>query len=77
MTELANHVQQLLPHTRFEKVTDGIAVAGTASPFWLPWLQSWSEIAAYALPIGGLIWLAVQVIAKILVTRKILRGGQK
>ena len=42
-------------------------VAGLAvlSPFWLPWLEDFSKIAALLLPIIGLAWFGVQIWAKI------------
>lgn len=43
-----------------DRVTDSVAVAAVASPVWLPALQQVSEVAALLLPIGGLLWLAVQ-----------------
>jgi hypothetical protein len=45
-----------------EKITDVVAVAGIASPFWLPALQDASTIAALVLPILGVIWLLVQIV---------------
>lgn len=43
------------------------SVAGLAivSPWWLPSLDTVSSKAALLLPIAGLIWLAVQIWAKI------------
>lgn len=51
--------------TSGEMVTDTGAVAAIASPWWLPALHSWSEVAAQVLPIAGVIWLAVQIGIKI------------
>lgn len=50
--------------------TNGAAVAMITSPIWLSWLQSASEIAAIVAPILGVIWLLVQIWAKIQSTRK-------
>lgn len=65
----------LIPQTKMEVITNATATAALVSPFWLPWLKEASEIAAFFLPIAGLIWLIVQIVAKIYVTRKILDGG--
>lgn len=48
-----------------EVVTDTGAVAAIASPWWLPALHSWSDIAAQLLPIAGVTWLVVQIAIKI------------
>jgi hypothetical protein len=77
MSEITSHLQALLPQTKFEKITDGVAVMGTVSPFWLPWLKQWSDMAYIVMPLAGLTWLIVQIVAKILVTRKILKGNGK
>jgi hypothetical protein len=50
----------------FDRVTTGIAAGSVASPFWLPWLQTVSEIAALLLPIFGLLWLVVQILTRLL-----------
>lgn len=31
------------------------------TPWWLPILQGWSEVAALLLPIAGVIWLMIQI----------------
>jgi hypothetical protein len=46
-----------------DKGTTVVAAAAAASPAWLPWLKSFSEIAALLLPILGCAWLVVQFIA--------------
>lgn len=51
--------------TAGEVVTDTGAVAAIASPWWLPVLHDVSQIAALLLPIAGVIWLTVQIVAKI------------
>lgn len=48
-----------------EYTTAGVAVSAASSPFWLPWLQSVSEVAAMVAPIVGVIWLVVQIAAKV------------
>lgn len=48
-----------------QQTTNVIAGAAVASPWWLPALQNFSEIAALMLPIAGLIWLMVQIITHI------------
>jgi hypothetical protein len=45
-----------------ERLTDATAVAAVASPVWLPWLQTVSEISALLLPFAGLVWLVIQMI---------------
>lgn len=53
-----------------ERSTDVIAAAGVASPFWLPGLQSVSELSALLLPIAGVTWLLVQIYYHIKKNRK-------
>jgi len=50
----------------FDRVTTGVAAGSLASPFWLPWLQTVSDVAALLLPIFGLIWLVVQILTRLL-----------
>jgi len=52
--------------TQGEVVTDTGAVAAVLSPWWLPALHDVSQIAALLLPIAGVVWLAVQIIDKII-----------
>lgn len=47
--------------TPIERGTDSVAVAAVASPFWLPALQQFSEVAGLLLPVAGLVWLLVQI----------------
>jgi hypothetical protein len=56
-----------------EHITSAGAGAAIASPFWLPELQSVSEVCAALLPIAGVIWLIVQIATKIIVTRRALK----
>ena len=51
--------------TNTEYVTDVVAVAAIASPWWLPTLQTVHDWAAWALPIMGVLWLALQMISHI------------
>jgi tellurite resistance protein TehA-like permease len=51
-----------------DNVTNAVAATAVSSPFWLPWLQTASEVSAYIAPVLGVIWLAVQIWAKIKVT---------
>ena len=60
MSEIQN-LQHLLPHTKFEMITDTASLVAIASPWWLPLLKQTSEIAALVLPIMGVIWLGVQI----------------
>jgi hypothetical protein len=72
------HLVDLLPHTRAEILVDSVAGAtasvAISAPLWLPWLKEASEIAALALPILGVLLIAVQIVAKVYVTRRIMRG---
>lgn len=43
--------------------TNVIAVGAVVSPFWLPYLQTGSDIATMLLPIAGLAWLVIQMVA--------------
>jgi hypothetical protein len=63
-----------LPQTKTEAITDAAAAAVVASPVWLPWLAEMSKVFALLLPIAGFVWFTVQIVAKIYVTRKILRS---
>jgi hypothetical protein len=45
-----------------DKITTGVAGASLASPIWLPWLKTVSEVAALLLPILGLTWLLIQMV---------------
>lgn len=40
------------------------------SPIWLPWLETTSQVAASLAPILGLVWLIVQIWAKVIETRR-------
>lgn len=46
-------------------MTDTIAVGAVASPWWLPALTEVSEVAGLLVPIAGLVWLVVQIVAKV------------
>lgn len=54
-----------LPRQFMDNATTAVAATAVASPAWLPWLMTASEIAAIAAPILGVIWLVVQIWAKI------------
>lgn len=45
-----------------------LASGAVTSPFWLPWLQTFSETAATLAPILGLIWMTVQIITTLVKT---------
>jgi hypothetical protein len=62
-----------LPQTKAETVADMVGTVAIVSPWWLPYLKTASEEASFLLPIGGLILIAVNVVARILITRKALR----
>lgn len=48
-----------------EIVTDGVAVAAIASPWWLPMLQAVHDWAVWLLPVMGVAWLALQAFTHI------------
>lgn len=51
--------------------TNAVAAAALVTPAWLPTLQQASTAAATLAPILGVVWLLVQIIAKIVeVNRK-------
>lgn len=45
-----------------QNTNNAIAGAAIVSPWWLPGLQHWSEVAGLLLPIAGLIWLVIQIV---------------
>jgi hypothetical protein len=47
-------------------ITNTVAAAAVASPWWLEQLREFSTLAALLLPIAGLIWLGVQIWSKLL-----------
>lgn len=58
-----------------DNATTAIAAGAVASPVWLPWLQTASQVAAAVAPILGAIWLLVQIWAK--VTEVLYRNNGK
>lgn len=73
-----SYLSNLVPQSRMETITDVAAVSAIASPWWLPYLKFASEEAALLVPVAGFIWLVVQIVAKIMLTRKALRSdGEK
>lgn len=48
-----------------DHATTAVSVSAVSSPVWLPWLYTASEIAAILAPILGLLWLVVQIWAKV------------
>lgn len=53
-----------------DNITNGIAGVAIVSPWWRPTLESVSDLAALILPAMGVIWLIVQIWAKIKTVRK-------
>jgi hypothetical protein len=53
-----------------DRATTGIAMASIASPLWLPSIKQVSDAAALVMPILGVTWLVVQIVAKIVELRK-------
>lgn len=58
-----------------DNATTAIAASAVASPVWLPWLQTASQVAATFAPILGAIWLLVQIWAKISEVRARKKDG--
>lgn len=46
--------------SKTDLITDGVAVAAIASPWWLPILQQVHDWAVWFLPVAGLLWLLLQ-----------------
>lgn len=46
--------------------TTTVAVAGIASPAWLPVLSEISSVAALLMPILGVAWLGVQIVSRVI-----------
>jgi hypothetical protein len=63
-------MNNLIPQSKFEMITDTGAVAAAASPWWLPWLKTISDDAALILPILGVAWLLLQIGLKIWEVRR-------
>lgn len=60
-----------IPANAAKEAVDGaIALAAVASPVWLPALQELSEISALILPLFGVVWLGVQIWAKLVTTMR-------
>ena len=53
-----------------DKVTAALATGAIVSPLWLAPLKQISDIAAILAPILGSVWLAVQIIVKIIEVRR-------
>lgn len=60
-----------------DNTTTAISLSAVSSPVWLPWLYSASEIAAIAAPILGVLWLLVQIWAKISEVRRSVRSHKE
>lgn len=65
MSALSTNAREMMENT-----TTAAAAGAIASPIWLPWLQTASEISAVIAPILGVIWLLVQIWAKLRSTLK-------
>lgn len=55
----------LTGNTLVDNTTAGVAASAVASPVWLPWLNTTSEMAAMIAPILGALWLIIQIVAKV------------
>ena len=51
-----------------EPITAAVATVALASPWWLPALKQASVYAGDWLPILGAVWLAVQIVTRIIDT---------
>lgn len=65
----------LIPENKIEAISEATAAAAITSSLWLPYLKETYEISAYLLPAFGILWLVVQIVAKILITRKQLKSA--
>lgn len=50
--------------------TTTVALGSIVSPFWLPGLSDISTYAATLMPILGVTWIGVQIVAKIIELRR-------
>lgn len=50
--------------------TTTVALGSIVSPLWLPGMADISSFAATLMPIAGVTWIIVQIIAKIIELRK-------
>lgn len=48
-----------------DKATTAVASAAVVTPVWLPKLEMFSTTAALLMPILGVLWLSVQIYAKL------------
>lgn len=71
-----SYLSNIIPQSKMETATDIGAGIAVASPWWLPYLKVASEDAALLLAPAGLLWFVVQIVAKVLVTRKALRDSK-
>lgn len=51
-------------------LTSAMAGVAITSPGWIHTLQEWSAVAGSVLPILGALWLIVQIITKIIETKR-------
>ena len=77
MSGILHHIQYIAPQTKMETLTDVTAGLAVVSPWWLPYAKTLSEDLAVFMVPAGLLWFIVQIICKILITRKILRSDGK
>ncbi|RVH83132.1 hypothetical protein CN074_25150 [Sinorhizobium medicae] len=59
-----------------EHTTTAVAASAVATPVWLPWLFSASEVAAVIAPILGVVWLLVQITSKSIEAYRKMRGDK-
>ncbi len=59
---MIHNLKEVLMGDHLNSWLAGLAVI---SPWWLPWLQDISQVAALLLPVLGGLWLLVQIFSKI------------
>ena len=55
------NISPILTDPIAQKATTIVATGAASSPWWLPVLKEFSQIAAELLPIFGVTWLLVQI----------------
>jgi hypothetical protein len=53
-----------------EHLDTAIASAAVASPWWLPSLADFSNVAAELLPIMGVVWIVTKIVTRIIEVKR-------
>jgi hypothetical protein len=53
-----------------DTIQGAVATTAALSPWWLPAVHTISDVAAYLLPVMGVVWLGVQIATKLIEFRK-------